>query len=107
MDGPRKNDHKTVGNSWMAPKGCQQPGWPVTVSSGSLPSLQFKLVIPISMEAMKMKLFVAVVMMVMAVSAVQNVAAVEAPAPSPTSDATIYVPTIVASLSAIAFGLLF
>ncbi|CAK9149885.1 unnamed protein product [Ilex paraguariensis] len=82
-------------------------GHAVNNKLGAGPSLQFKLVIPISMEAMKMKLFVAVVMMVMAVSAVQNVAAVEAPAPSPTSDATIYVPTIVASLSAIAFGLLF
>ncbi|KAI7996950.1 Arabinogalactan protein 14 [Camellia lanceoleosa] len=55
------------------------------------------------MEAMKMKLFVAVVMMLMAVSAVQNVAAAEAPAPTPTADATAFVPTAFASIAALAF----
>ncbi|XP_058212384.1 arabinogalactan protein 13-like [Rhododendron vialii] len=63
------------------------------------------------MEAMKVKLFVAVVMMVVAVSAVQNVGAAptpaHAPAPSPVSDAGVFVPTAFASLVALAFGLLF
>ncbi|KAK2979146.1 hypothetical protein RJ640_029304 [Escallonia rubra] len=59
------------------------------------------------MEAAKMNLFVAVVMMLMALSAVQNVAAAEAPAPSPTSDAAAFVPAALASVAAIAFGLLF
>lgn len=54
-----------------------------------------------------MKLFVAVVMLLMAVSAVGNVAAAEAPAPSPVSDATVFLPTAFASLAALAFGLLF
>ncbi|XP_042516842.1 arabinogalactan protein 13-like [Macadamia integrifolia] len=59
------------------------------------------------MEALKMRLFAAVILMVLAVSAVQNVAAAEAPAPAPTSDAAIFVPTVFVSLAAIAFGLLF
>ncbi|KAF8403980.1 hypothetical protein HHK36_012090 [Tetracentron sinense] len=60
------------------------------------------------MEASKMRLFTAVVMMIMAVSAVQNVEAAEAPAPSPTSDAAVlFIPTAFASLMALAFGLLF
>ncbi|XP_059628769.1 arabinogalactan protein 13-like [Cornus florida] len=58
------------------------------------------------MEALKMKLFAAVVVMLMAVSAVQSVAAADAPAPSPMSDATVFVPTAIASLAALAFGLL-
>ncbi|XP_058204788.1 arabinogalactan protein 13-like [Rhododendron vialii] len=59
------------------------------------------------MEALRMKLFVAVVMLLMAVSAVGNVAAAEAPAPSPVSDATVFLPAAFASLAALAFGLLF
>ena len=59
------------------------------------------------MEAMRMRLFFALVVAVMAVSAVQNVAAADAPAPSPTSDATIFVPAVFASLGALAMGLLF
>ncbi|KAK3017434.1 hypothetical protein RJ639_007592 [Escallonia herrerae] len=59
------------------------------------------------MEATKMNLFVAIVVMLMAVSAVQNVAAADAPAPSPTSDAAAFVPAVLASVAAIAFGLLF
>ncbi|KDP39696.1 hypothetical protein JCGZ_02716 [Jatropha curcas] len=59
------------------------------------------------MEALKMRVFLALVVVVMAFSAVQNVAAQEAPAPSPASDATIFVPTIFASFVALAFGLLF
>ncbi|GAB4856469.1 hypothetical protein Ancab_014384 [Ancistrocladus abbreviatus] len=41
------------------------------------------------MEAMRMKLVIAVVMMLIAVFSVQNAAAAEAPAPSPTSDASL------------------
>ncbi|XVF06596.1 hypothetical protein REPUB_Repub06bG0062600 [Reevesia pubescens] len=59
------------------------------------------------MEALRMRLFFAMVIVLMAVSAVQNVAAADAPAPSPTSDATAFVPTVFASLVALAFGLLF
>ncbi|KAG4939440.1 hypothetical protein AAZX31_16G138500 [Glycine max] len=55
------------------------------------------------MEALKMKLFfVVMAMLIMAASAADS------PAPSPTSDATtLFVPTAVASLVALAFGLLF
>ncbi|KAI5566900.1 hypothetical protein POPTR_013G057500v4 [Populus trichocarpa] len=56
------------------------------------------------MEALKMRVFLAIVVVLMAVSAVQNVAAAEAPAPSPTSDATTFVPAVLASLVALAFG---
>jgi uncharacterized integral membrane protein len=51
-----------------------------------------------------MRVFLAIVVVLMAVSAVQNVAAAEAPAPSPTSDATTFVPAVLASLVALAFG---
>ncbi|PON47540.1 Arabinogalactan peptide [Trema orientale] len=59
------------------------------------------------MEAMRMRLFFALVVAVMAVSAVQNVAAAEAPAPSPTSDAASFVPAVFGSFVALAMGLLF
>ncbi|XP_062113385.1 arabinogalactan protein 13-like [Humulus lupulus] len=59
------------------------------------------------MEAMRMRLFFTLVVAMMAVSAVQNVAAADAPAPSPTSDATAFVPAVFASLGALAMGLLF
>ncbi|XP_042484360.1 arabinogalactan protein 13-like [Macadamia integrifolia] len=39
------------------------------------------------MEALKMRLFAVVILMVLAVSAVQNVAIAEAPTSAPTSDA--------------------
>lgn len=54
-----------------------------------------------------MRLFFAFAVVVMAVSAVRNVAAADAPAPNPTSDATCFVPAALASLGAIAVGLLF
>lgn len=57
---------------------------------------------------MKMRLFIAVAIVLTAVSAAQRVAAADAPAPAPTSGATtVMVPTIFASLAALAFGLLF
>ncbi|KAK4581453.1 hypothetical protein RGQ29_024907 [Quercus rubra] len=61
------------------------------------------------MEAFRMRLFFALVIMLMATSTIQNVMAAEAPAsaPSPTSDATAFVPTIFASLVALTFGVLF
>ncbi|KAJ6296718.1 hypothetical protein OIU78_022440 [Salix suchowensis] len=40
------------------------------------------------MEALKMRVFLAIMAALMAVSALQNVAAADAPAPSPTSGAT-------------------
>nr|GEW51578.1 arabinogalactan peptide 13 [Tanacetum cinerariifolium] len=52
------------------------------------------------MESKKMKFFVALAVMLMAIS---NVAAQEAPAPAPTSDASVFVPTVVASLIALSF----
>ncbi|KAI3823169.1 hypothetical protein L1987_04601 [Smallanthus sonchifolius] len=57
------------------------------------------------MEAMKMiKLFAVMALMMMAVS----VTAADAPAPAPTSDATtVFVPTAIASLSALIFAFLF
>ncbi|CAJ1953369.1 unnamed protein product [Sphenostylis stenocarpa] len=62
-----------------------------------------KLSLSEAMEALKMKLFfVAMAMLIMAASAADS------PAPSPTSDATtMFVPTSVASLVALAFGFLF
>lgn len=55
-----------------------------------------------------MRLFFAVVLAVMAASAVENVAAAEAPAPSPTSDAATFGPAAAfTSLAALAFGYLF
>nr|POE46449.1 arabinogalactan peptide 14 [Quercus suber] len=60
------------------------------------------------MEAMKLKFFVALMVVLMAISSVQKAAAAtDAPAPSPTSDAAIFVPTFFASLVALAFGLVF
>ncbi|XVF42556.1 hypothetical protein PTKIN_Ptkin01aG0372900 [Pterospermum kingtungense] len=56
------------------------------------------------MEALRMRLFLAMVVVLMTV---QNVAATDAPAPSPASDATAFVPTVFASLVALAFGLFF
>ncbi|KAE9588779.1 hypothetical protein Lalb_Chr22g0359101 [Lupinus albus] len=59
------------------------------------------------MEALKMKVFLAL-MVAMFVMAETSVSAAEAPAPSPTSDATtLFIPTAFASLIALAFGLLF
>ena len=61
-----------------------------------------------SMEAMKMNLFVALlVVTIMAFSAINTVSAADAPAPSPTADAAAFVPTAIASLSALAFAFLF
>lgn len=56
-----------------------------------------------------MRLFIAVAIVLTAVSAAQRVAAAaDAPAPAPTSGATtVMVPTIFASLAALAFGLFF
>ncbi|XP_021891063.1 arabinogalactan peptide 13-like [Carica papaya] len=59
------------------------------------------------MEAMKMKLFVALMVAVVAFSAVQKAAAADAPAPTPASDAALFVPTFFASLGALALGFLF
>ncbi|CAL5185547.1 unnamed protein product [Lathyrus oleraceus] len=59
------------------------------------------------MEASKInKFFVAMVVVMM--MATSTVSAVEAPAPSPTSDATtLFVPTIIASFVALVFGFVF
>lgn len=54
-----------------------------------------------------MRLLFAVAVMLMAVSAVQNASAADAPTPSPTADAAGFVPAVFASLVAIAFGLFF
>lgn len=60
------------------------------------------------MEAMKMNALLVIVMVVVVVmSGIQNVVAVDAPAPAPSSDATLFVPIIFASLIALAFGILF
>ncbi|KAF6155152.1 hypothetical protein GIB67_019678 [Kingdonia uniflora] len=54
-----------------------------------------------------MRVLTAAALLVMAVSAVQNVAAADAPAPSPTSDATAFVPAVFASLAAVTLGFFF
>ncbi|ONH98988.1 hypothetical protein PRUPE_6G003500 [Prunus persica] len=60
------------------------------------------------MEAMKMNAFVALLVVVMvALSGVQKVAAADSPAPSPASDAYAFAPTFFASLAALAFGFFF
>ncbi|KAI3991363.1 hypothetical protein MKX01_034682 [Papaver californicum] len=59
------------------------------------------------MASMKMRVLVAVSALVMAVSAVQNVAAVDAPAPAPISDATFFAPAVFASMAAVTIGYLF
>ncbi|TMW80622.1 hypothetical protein EJD97_017725 [Solanum chilense] len=61
------------------------------------------------MEAINMKIFVvAVIMMtIMAISAVKGVAAADAPAPAPASDATVFVPAVLSSFVALAFALFF
>ncbi|XWS57859.1 hypothetical protein CRYUN_Cryun09bG0209600 [Craigia yunnanensis] len=59
------------------------------------------------MEASSMRLFLATMIVLMLVSTVKNVAAADAPALSPTSDATTFMPTMFASLVGLAFGLLF
>lgn len=56
------------------------------------------------MEAMKMNLFVVLMVVLMAFSTMQMAAAADAPAPSPTSDASVFIPTFFASLLALAFG---
>jgi hypothetical protein len=59
------------------------------------------------MEALKMNQFFAMVVVAM-LMAPSSVSAADAPAPSPTSDATtLFVPTIIASFVALVFGLLF
>jgi len=55
-----------------------------------------------------MKLYVVVLVAVIAFSTVhQTVAAVDAPAPSPTSDASSFIPTFFASVAVMAFGFFF
>lgn len=60
------------------------------------------------MEAMKMKVLLVVMVAMLVMATISGVSAAEAPAPSPASDATtLFVPTALASLVALAFGLLF
>ncbi|XP_023635326.1 arabinogalactan peptide 13 [Capsella rubella] len=59
------------------------------------------------MEAMKMRLILTVLVATMAFSAMQQASAVEAPAPSPTSDASLSIPAFFASVATLAFGFLF
>ncbi|CAH8260341.1 unnamed protein product [Arabidopsis lyrata] len=60
------------------------------------------------MESMNMKLMVVLMVAIVALSAVGNVAAqTEAPAPSPTSDAAMFVPALFASVAALVSGFLF
>ncbi|XP_047983838.1 arabinogalactan protein 12-like [Salvia hispanica] len=58
------------------------------------------------MEGKKMKAL-GVALTIVALSAANGVAAAEAPAPSPTSDAALFVPTFLASLAAMAFAYIF
>lgn len=57
---------------------------------------------------MKMRmLFVALVIVLLAVSATKGVEAADPPAPSPASDAAVFVPGVLASVAAFALGFLF
>ncbi|KAF9686514.1 hypothetical protein SADUNF_Sadunf03G0166500 [Salix dunnii] len=56
------------------------------------------------MEAMKMKVFVVLMVVLMAFSTMQKATAADAPAPSPSSDATIFVPTLLASFILLDLG---
>ncbi|KAB5565221.1 hypothetical protein DKX38_005275 [Salix brachista] len=49
------------------------------------------------MEAMKMKVFAVLMVVLMAFSTMQKATAADAPSPSPASDATIFVPAFLAS----------
>ncbi|KAB5512207.1 hypothetical protein DKX38_029235 [Salix brachista] len=99
-----------AGNSCMAHHkvrlpACTLQATPTLVSSPT-PTKQDNLII--TMEALKMRIFLAIMAALMAVSSLQNVAAADAPAPSPTSGATAtFAPAALASLAALAFGLLF
>ncbi|XP_018487300.1 arabinogalactan protein 12 [Raphanus sativus] len=61
------------------------------------------------MESMKMRLMVVLMVAIVAFSAVGKAAAqtAEAPAPSPTSDAAMFVPALFASVVALSSGFLF
>ncbi|KAL9237765.1 hypothetical protein vseg_012275 [Gypsophila vaccaria] len=60
------------------------------------------------MESIKMSFaFIVAVATIFAAFAVNNVAAADAPAPSPTSDSAVFVPAVFASAVAVAFGFLF
>ncbi|XP_058073759.1 arabinogalactan protein 14-like [Magnolia sinica] len=61
------------------------------------------------MEALKVRIFaVALMAVIMATSMIERTAAADAPAPSPTSDATsLFAPTLFASLTALIFGLFY
>lgn len=48
-----------------------------------------------------------VAMVMMAISATKGVEAADAPAPSPTSEAAVFVPAVFASVAALALGFLF
>lgn len=55
-----------------------------------------------------MKMFiVALMIMSLAISGMKGVSAADAPAPSPASDASIFVPTLFASFAALAFSFLY
>ncbi|XP_065881275.1 arabinogalactan protein 13-like [Euphorbia lathyris] len=59
------------------------------------------------MEAMEMNLLAVLIVMIMSFSAIQSASAVEAPATSPTSDVTAFIPAFIASIVALAFGFFF
>ncbi|KAH6813849.1 arabinogalactan protein 14 [Perilla frutescens var. frutescens] len=59
------------------------------------------------MEAKKMLVVAFMLVVLMALSAINGVSASDAPAPAPTSDATAFLPTFLASVVAMAFALLF
>ncbi|KAL8259830.1 hypothetical protein R6Q59_027783 [Mikania micrantha] len=108
MVGAHKNGDTTVGNScWATPH--QHPVNTRAVRSDSGQPLTFFKNSKRPMDSLKMKLFAAVVVMLMAAAAVSNVAAQEAPAaaPGPASGASVFIPTVVASLMAICVGFLF
>ena len=58
------------------------------------------------MEAMNKSVILAV-LMVLIVGLIHKAEAADAPAPGPSSDATLFLPSFIASLAALAFGLFF
>ncbi|KAI3518790.1 hypothetical protein L1887_07604 [Cichorium endivia] len=105
---PTKKPIKPLATAVIARTPCHHSGSPITICEHCSPQSSTALFTFEAMESMKLNLFVAVVVvMLMALSAVTNVAAQMAPAPAPASDAATVVPTAVASVVALSLAFLF
>ncbi|XP_062076524.1 uncharacterized protein LOC133781509 [Humulus lupulus] len=82
----------------------------ITPTLNPIFSLNFQKISKRKMESMNKKsmmVLLMVVVMMALFSAIPMASAADAPAPSPTSDATKFIPAFFASLLALAFGLVF